>query len=270
METIVTSKDISLTLQTLGIEPGDTVLVHSSMKSMGCVDGGAEAVIRGFEDVLGKEGTLVMPTLCQVDFTNSYKTWYMDKPSDVGYLTEFFRKQVYVYRSSHPTHSVAARGKNAYELSHEHTAYGAHVCPFGEYAFADSSPWLKMYRTGAKIVFLGVSMRFNTMKHAVEARFVESLLGQVPDEERRKALQMRLRSFGSFDAGGIWPFYNSLQMQEELEKQGLVRHAGCGDADVLCVPMKESSDAAFELLKSHPEQWCDDETMEWIRACTQP
>jgi len=144
----VTVADISGAVKQLGIGPGDIVLVHSSYKSLGGVEGGAAAVIAGFENVIGREGTLVMPTLSQVDFFNSYKTWYMDKPSDTGYLTEFFRKQLYVYRSNQATHSVAARGKYAYELTFEHTAYGPHLCPFGEYAFADSSPWLKMYNMG--------------------------------------------------------------------------------------------------------------------------
>ena len=55
-----------------GVCPGDILLVHSSFKSLGPVDGGAEAVIGGFEDAIGPEGTLVVPTLCSSDFFNSY------------------------------------------------------------------------------------------------------------------------------------------------------------------------------------------------------
>ena len=182
---MITSKDISNALSQLGVVPGDIVLVHSALRSLGPVEGGAAGVIAGFEDLLGREGTLVMPTLCQVDFGNSFKTWYMDKPSDVGYLTEFFRKQPYVYRSNNPTHSVAARGKQAYWLTCEHGGYGPHLCPFGEYAFADSSPWLKMYNMGAKVVFIGVTTMYNTAKHSVEARFLENALAKVRDPEKR-------------------------------------------------------------------------------------
>ena len=57
-----------------GIKKGDILLVHSSFKSMGEVDGGAETVVSGFLDAIGDEGTLVFPTLCQEDFLNSYKT----------------------------------------------------------------------------------------------------------------------------------------------------------------------------------------------------
>lgn len=267
MVTAVTEKDIETTLRALGIAAGDLVLVHSSYKSLGIVDGGADAVIRGFENVLGKAGTLVMPTLCQVDFDNSYKTWYMDKPSDVGYLTEYFRKQPYVYRSNQATHSVAARGKLAYQLTCEHTAYGPHLCPFGEYAFADSSPWMKMYNLGAKIVFLGVSTVYNTMKHAVEARYVEELLAQISDTQKRAELTEQVSSFVPTTDCEVWPFYNGERMEKILDAKGYIAHARCGNAEVLCVDMKAFCDAAYAELAAAPEQWCDAKTLNWVRRC---
>ena len=46
----------------MGVEEGDTLLVHSSYKSLGEVDGGPQTVIRALEAALGAEGTLIMPT----------------------------------------------------------------------------------------------------------------------------------------------------------------------------------------------------------------
>lgn len=73
MASIVTSEDISRALAEVGVCAGDVCLFHSSFKSLGSVTGGAQAVIEGFETLLGKEGTLVAPTLCQKDFRNSYR-----------------------------------------------------------------------------------------------------------------------------------------------------------------------------------------------------
>ena len=267
MENHVTAADITAALRRLGIVPGDMVLVHSSLKSLGHVDGGTAAVIRGFEDLLGREGTLVMPTLCQVDFKNSYKTWYMDKPSDVGYLTEYFRKQPYVYRSNHATHSVAARGRHAYELTCEHGAYGPHMCPFGEYAFADSSPWLKMQKMGAKTVFLGVRSGCNTVKHAVEARYVEALLEKVKDDDKREALRDQVIRFPNFTGVEVWPMYAGSRMHDVLTEMGLVGHTVCGSADIYCMDMKKTCDAAYDVLQAHPEDWFNEATLRWIGEC---
>jgi len=260
----VTAADIAAAVKNLGVRPGDTVLVHSSLKSMGYVSGGPSAVIQGFEDILGREGTLVMPTLSMVDFKNSYKTWYMDKPSDVGYITEFFRKQIYSYRSNQATHSVAARGKLAYELTCGHTAYGPHLCPFGEYAFSDSSPWMKMYRCDARIVFLGVTMVYNTMKHMIEARYAEDLLSKIKNGKIRDSLKARLTTF---DRGGVWPFYDGMKMQNALDSRGLIKRAPCGSAEFLCVSAKDSSDCAFNLLFENPEEWYAGEELDWIKDC---
>lgn len=267
MSTIVTKNDIAQAVKDLGIQPGDVVLVHSSLKSLGYVEGGPAAVIAGFESVLGKEGTLVMPTLCQVDFYNSYKTWYMDKPSDVGYLTEFFRKQPYVYRSNHATHSVAARGKEAYYLTCEHGDYGPHLCPFGELAFADSSPWLKMYNMGAKIIFLGVNTVYNTMKHVVEARYTEAVLDRVKDAAQREVLRAQVATFGNFTGYEVWPMYNGQKMHDVLDAKGLIRHKMCGNAELMQVDMKQFCDAAYEELAADPESWCNEATKQWLKAC---
>lgn len=267
MCTRVTSEDLKKALSSLGLREGDVCLFHSSFKSLGHVEGGADAVISAFESVIGKEGTLVAPTLCSVDFRNSYKTWYMDKPSDVGYLTEYFRKQMYVYRSDQATHSVAARGRLAYELTFEHTAYGPHVCPFGEYAFADSSPWVKMDKLNATIVFIGVNMRYNTMKHLVEGRMIEHFLPLVKDSEKRASLEGRLKKFGI--DGGFWPFYNAIAMQERLEALGLVARAHCGDAELLAVKAGDTNKAALEILINEYKDWVSEEIREWIEECLQ-
>ena len=263
---MINEKDISKALRAIGVKAGDICLFHSSFKSLGPVAGGAETVINGFEDAIGREGTLVAPTLCSRDFFNSYVTWHLDKPSDVGYLTEYFRKQEGVLRSDQATHSVAARGPLAHELTHEHTAYGPHLCPFGVYAFSDSSPWMKMYRRNAKIVFVGVTMKYNTMKHLVEATVIERLLAEIADDGKRAAQQAKLETFeNKWD--GVWLYYNAEKMQAYLESLGLVRKTQCGDATLLCVDAKATNEAAIEALLAHPEEWYQDERLQWIYDC---
>lgn len=263
---MVTRTDIRLALQRLGIEEGDICLFHSSYKSLGPVEGGADAVIGGFEDALGPEGTLVAPTLNSSNFFDSYRDWHLDRPSEVGYLPEYFRKLPGVLRSDQATHSVAARGKHAWELTHEHTAYGLHLCPFGETAFADSSPWVKMYQRSAKVVFLGVTMKYNTFKHMIEGRYTEELLEHVASPQRREQLQSQLWTFEN-RWQGIWLFYDSEKMQAYLAELGLVKKTQCGNAAVYCVDAKAASDAALEALRSDPQRWYSGKELAWIEAC---
>ena len=86
---MINKQDIINSATNLGLKKGDTVLIHSSFKSLGPVENGASDVIDGFMSVLTGDGTLVMPTFVQKDFANAYETWHLDKPSDTGYLTEF-------------------------------------------------------------------------------------------------------------------------------------------------------------------------------------
>ena len=54
-------EQIAEALQTLGVGAGHIVFVHSSLSSIGYVEGGADAVVDAFSDVLGSTGTLVVP-----------------------------------------------------------------------------------------------------------------------------------------------------------------------------------------------------------------
>ena len=60
---LVTTKEMIIKeLKALGLEKGDAVMVHTSLKSMGYVCGGAQAVIEALIDVVGSDGTIMMPT----------------------------------------------------------------------------------------------------------------------------------------------------------------------------------------------------------------
>ena len=46
----------------LGIKQGDTLLVHASLSSLGYVVGGAETLFLVIREVIGNEGTIVVPS----------------------------------------------------------------------------------------------------------------------------------------------------------------------------------------------------------------
>ena len=260
----VRQSDIEKALREVGIDAGDLLLVHSSFSRLGHVEGGAAAVITALETVLGTEGTLVMPALIQHDFARAYETWDINKPSDVGYLTEYFRKLPGVLRSDQATHSVTARGRLAHELTHEHTARGPRPGPFGEYAFSESSPWQKLYDINGKVLFIGVTMRKNTLKHLIESMLVEYLLNGITDENRRQEMMKCLKGFGK---AGVWPYFDNERMQAELETAGFIRESVCGNAVFRCTEIAPMVDYSLEKLKAEPSEWYSGDALAWIEEC---
>ncbi len=147
-------------LSAMNIDPQGTLLVHSSMKAVGQIDGGADAVLDVLCDYM-KDGLLVFPTHTWAQMSPTYMVFDVKtEPSCVGLLTNLFRLRKGVVRSFHPTHSVAAIGKDAenYVAGEELTTT---PCP-------RNGCWGKLYDRNATILFLGCSLKCNTFLHGVE------------------------------------------------------------------------------------------------------
>jgi len=86
------------------VAAGDTLLVHSSYKSLGAVDGGPQIVVNALEAAFGPEGTLVMPTF-NFDFTRGQPWDVRSTPSKMGILTELVRNDPRARRVFHPFYS---------------------------------------------------------------------------------------------------------------------------------------------------------------------
>ena len=268
----VSKSDIIQSLKELGLRQGDIVLVHSSLKSFGYVEGGADTVIDAFLEVVGETGTLVMPTLSIKNFDHVYEEWSLDRPSDVGLITETFRKRKGVLRSNQETHSVAAFGLKAEEITGSHKSYGPIYGIFGDYSFGYSSPWQKMYDMNGKVVFLGVNMRKNTFKHFVEYRFVENLLDNVTDVDKRAELKSRVRYHTAVNGkdvvcGSIWPIYEGADMKEVLDKNNMITKSTCGEALLQCIDIKETCDFTYNLLHKEYSSWYKGDVLQWIEEC---
>ena len=157
-----TVEQLKKDLLLLGVTPGDTILMHSSYKSLGGIEGGAEAFFKAFIDLLGEDGTLVLPALSYDSVTREAPDFDVAaSQSCVGYLSEYFRTRVPgVRRSLHATHSCCAIGKNAELLTSGHEN---DITPVGE-----NSPFFKLPSVGGKILMLGCKTGHNTSMHGVE------------------------------------------------------------------------------------------------------
>ena len=59
---VVLKEEKKKKLREVGLEKGDAVMVHTSLKRMGYVCGGAQTVIEALMEVVGENGTIMMPT----------------------------------------------------------------------------------------------------------------------------------------------------------------------------------------------------------------
>jgi aminoglycoside 3-N-acetyltransferase len=140
-------------LADMGMAPGATVLVHSSMDQIHRRVPGLSpfALIKLMLEMIGPEGTLLMPTFPFVGPLAAHleKTRSFDvrrTPSRAGLLSELFRRHRRVIRSLHPTHSVAGIGPLAKELLATHHLGNG---------FDEQSPFFKIGEHDGRVMSLG-------------------------------------------------------------------------------------------------------------------
>lgn len=146
--------------ENLGIKKGDTVLMHSSMKALK-TDIKPEEFLQLLCDFLGDKGTLVLPTLSYDYVTLENNVFVLNEtPACIGLLPNVFLKMEGVKRSLHPTHSCAAKGYKADEITRDHYIDDTPVGP--------NSPFIKLADMGGKILMLGDVNNHNTFMHGME------------------------------------------------------------------------------------------------------
>jgi len=132
------------------------LMVHSSLSSLGEVEDGAPDVIQALLEVLGPEGTLLMPAMTG-DSVFDLET----SEVNVGIVAETFRHWPGVRRSLHPTHSVCALGPEAERLLEGHLDQPTAVGP--------GSPLGKLAEMPeGHVLLLGVDQDRNTLLHYPE------------------------------------------------------------------------------------------------------
>ncbi|SEO81591.1 aminoglycoside 3-N-acetyltransferase [Halogranum amylolyticum] len=177
----VTTDSLVADLRGLGVERGETLLVHSSLSSLGWVSGGAPAATDALLEAVGEEGTLVTPThtpQCSdpdewenppvpdgwVETLRETMTPYRSEITPtwaMGAIPECFRDYPETRRSNHPTYSFAAQGPTAADVIEDH--------PIDD-SLGENSPLGRLYDLDAQVLMLGTGHETNTSLHLAEYR----------------------------------------------------------------------------------------------------
>lgn len=261
MENSVTISHIAEALRKCGVQPGDVVLYHGSMKSIGHIEGGAAALIDGILQS-APYTTAAIPTLwykgklegcCEENFD------LRSSPAWNGLMAESMRQDPRSLRSRHWTHSVSAIGPRAAELTADHGKGRTFPSPWSETAFAEISPWSRLYEWNALYVFFGVSMDCCTMRHWIESRHLAAFLERFP-EELRQQYRMELACERN---GGLRFGMDSKKFQEYLERAGLIVRTTLGNAEVMAIRTRGMVDEILDCVSREPEVFFTSQFLDW-------
>lgn len=230
----------------LGIKDGDLILMHSSLSSLGYVEGGADTVIDTMLSVIGS-GTLLVPALTYDYVTEDNPIFSIkDTPSCVGKISEVFRTREGVKRSMHPTHSVCGIGKYAEEILSKHIDTAT---PAGE-----NSPFALLPKYGGKVLMLGCSLKKNTSFHAIEELVRPDYLMKKEQmcytlvDENGNSIQKNYERHN---------FKNTVQRYDRLAEISDLPHGKVLEAEAWLIDSEEMWRVAYNMLKKDKHFFVD-------------
>ncbi|MBY4897756.1 AAC(3) family N-acetyltransferase [Cupriavidus sp. AU9028] len=155
--TVATPEGIVGQLRALGVMPGDVLLVHASLRSVGPVAGGAAALIGALQEAVGRSGTVAMPSWTGDD-DRVFDPATTPSAPDLGALARLFWQSEGVQRSDHPF-AFAAAGRHAREIVRGPLPLPPH---------GPDSPVGRIHALDGQVLLLGVGHDANTTLHLAE------------------------------------------------------------------------------------------------------
>jgi len=256
----VTRDDLRDTFLRLGLRRGGVVMLHSSLSEIGFVVNGALDVINAILDVIGEDGTFVVPTHTgqltdPADWQNpavpgediervraSMEAFdpRLTAPRNRGIVPQTFLMYPKVFRSSHPLNSVAACGRHSQLLTSHH--------PLDE-SEGPASPTGVLYDLGGSILLLGVGLEACTGLHLAEFLAETPYLKEtkikvlVHDEDGRRF--HRLRRYPTTSK-----YFNKIR--PDLVAIGALRETSIGNTIATLVDFAPAIDLAVKALRNDP------------------
>ncbi|HEY3365427.1 MAG TPA: AAC(3) family N-acetyltransferase [Symbiobacteriaceae bacterium] len=251
-----TRASLARDLQELGLEPGMTVIVHSSLSALGWVCGGPVAVIQALTDVLTPAGTLCMPAHSG-EYSDPAQWHHPPVPADwwpviresmplfdprctptrgMGRIAETFRSWPETQRSSHPQVSFAAWGRHARTITANHG---------WDFPLGETSPLARIYDLDGSVLLLGAPYGNNTSFHLAEHR----VPGRPPAANGAPALE---------NGQKVWKVIQDVETDSDVfdalgadfEQAHPVRRGKVGSADCRLFRQRPAVDFAVAWLSS--------------------
>ena len=233
-----TSASLVADLKALGMRQNMIVMVHSSLGRVGWTEGGPRAVIQALLEVLGPEGTLVMPAESpQLSDPTSLAVFDpKTTPTTMGAIPEAFRSYPGTHRSSHPLVSVSANGRYAQEITATHAL---------EFCEGRGTPFEKLYELDGWTLLLGVGFNRCTSLHYAESLVPNrrTMISRFPIIENGVRVWIEKLSMGT-DNGTHFPIVG-----QRFVDRGQVSSGKVGSADALFFSTRALVDFAADYFR---------------------
>lgn len=256
---ILTKKDVISALRQVGVAPGQTLMVHTSLSSLGFVCGGAQVIIEALIACVGEEGTIMMPTQSWKNLDPSTgvhweepEEWWdiiranwpaydpaITPTNTMGTVAEMFRKWPGALRSGHPARSVAAWGRHAAYLTENHD-----LCNI----FGEGSPIGKLYELDGYVLQIGVGYDKNTSLHLADVR--ANYPGKHLSTESSAILVDGKREWVSYDTLYV-DGEDFAELGEAFECQCNVRKTMLGNGTLRLMRQRELVDFAVKWMEQY-------------------
>jgi aminoglycoside 3-N-acetyltransferase len=258
-------KELANDFRKLGIAPGDTVLLHASVRAVGEVAGGPDSIHLALKAALTLEGTLMMYASCpryydevgRGNLTPEQEEELRNKlphfdpltarsDRDNGTLVEFLRTYPGSRVNSHVARFVFWGRQTEYLISRQ---------PWN-YAFGSDSPLERFLKLNGKIVLLGSDHDAVTFLHYVE--HIAEIPGkriaryQVPILEEGRRIWRTMEEFDTSGDGvhANWPDRFFAKIVDTLLTNTANKGSRVGDAMTYVLNTREVLDFAIPTMKA--------------------
>ena len=242
--------DISDALFNVGLRPDDILFLSLRSYTLGKLHGAVNTdqfcriFLNSILDVIGKNGTLVVPTYTQHIARFGMEYSHEDTAAITGIFPEFIRKHADSVRSFHPVFSLAAIGGRSRELMESVGASG----------FGAESPYDRLFKTEGFCACLGFEFSEGHLLHG--AHYIESTYG-VP-YFYNKLLDIEVFKNGK-KVDSLFTInvrYYDFEIKNNfdrylnrMQERGRVKQAPLGASNLYVCKFKDQLREGYELLK---------------------
>ena len=142
--------DLTKCWDKLNITEGDVVYITGNLSYLGLYETPKKVLsyyYKTLSNAIGKKGTIVFPTHSWSLVKNNKTFCLKNTPSEMGVLTEYFRKQKEAFRQFHPFSSISAIGKHAKYITEGNSKHANGI----------GSPFDKIINLNAKFISIGLT-----------------------------------------------------------------------------------------------------------------